>query len=122
MNPKDVYFEGLGQSATENYYAVLLHELTHWSGGEKRLNREFTGNQKLKAYAFEELIAELGSAFLCAQFDIKQQGRNDHIQYIKSWLVGLRNDKKYIFKASAQAQKAVEFLNQLNTPDNAEAA
>ena len=66
-----------------------------------------------ESYAFEELIAELGSAFLCAQLGIKQHGRDDHAIYLKSWLQALRNDKKYIFKASSQAQKAVDYLNQL---------
>ncbi|WP_221894325.1 zincin-like metallopeptidase domain-containing protein [Bathymodiolus japonicus methanotrophic gill symbiont] len=54
-----------------------------------------------------ERCTELGSAFLCAQFEIKQQGRDDHARYIKSWLQALKNDKKFIFKASAQAQKAL---------------
>ena len=114
MIRKDVFFEEDGQSATENYYAVLLHELTHWTGGKKRLDREQLGHDEdLKSYAFEELIAELGSAFLCSKFNIKQHGRDDHAHYIKSWLKALRSDKKYIFKASAQAQQAVNFLDEL---------
>ncbi len=112
MPRKDIFYDN-GQSATENYYAVLLHELTHWTGGKARLDREQTGTKKTETYAFEELIAELGSAFLCAQFGIKQKGREDHATYIKSWLQGLKNDKKYIFKAASQAQKATDFLNQL---------
>lgn len=113
MPKKELFFDN-GQSATENYYAVLLHELTHWTGGLSRLNRVEgdTANNK-ENYAFEELIAELGSAFLCAQFGIKQHGHNDHAIYLKSWLQALRNDKKYIFKASSQAQKAADYLNQL---------
>lgn len=110
MPDKSLFFED-EQSATENYYAVLLHELTHWTGATTRLNREQIGNMKTEAYAFEELVAELGSAFLCAQFGIKQQGREDHAAYLKSWLKGLRNDKKFIFKAASHAQKAVDFLN-----------
>ncbi len=113
MPKKELFFDN-GQSATENYYAVLLHELTHWTGGESRLDRiqnDMVANKE--GYAFEELIAELGSAFLCAQLGIKQHGRNDHALYLKSWLQALRNDKKYIFKASSQAQKAVDYLNKL---------
>lgn len=110
MPSEGVFFE-TEQSATENYYAVLLHELTHWTGGKKRLDREQAGKTNKESYAFEELIAELGSAFLCAQFEIKQQGRDDHARYIKSWLQALKNDKKFIFKASAQAQKAIDYLN-----------
>ncbi len=113
MPGKDVFFDN-GQSATENYYAVLLHELTHWTGGSKRLDREQVGkNSNESKYAFEELIAELGSAFLCAQFGIKQKGREDHAIYLKSWLQALKNDKKYIFNAASQSQKAVDFLNGL---------
>ena len=108
MPKKELFFDN-GQSATENYYAVLLHELTHWTGSEDRLNRAKHVSSK-ENYAFEELIAELGSAFLCAQFGIKQHGRNDHALYLKSWLQALKNDKKYIFKASSQAQKAVDYL------------
>ena len=111
MPSKDIFYDN-GQSATENYYAVLLHELTHWTGGSKRLDRDQTGSTKTETYAFEELIAELGSAFLCGQFNIKQKGRDDHAMYIKSWLQALRNDKKFIFKAASQAQKAVDYLNQ----------
>ncbi|MCP3673854.1 MAG: integrase arm-type DNA-binding domain-containing protein [Gammaproteobacteria bacterium] len=110
MPSQNKFFE-TEQSATENYYAVLLHELTHWTGGKQRLNREQASQSKKESYAFEELIAELGSAFLCAQFEIKQQGRDDHARYIKSWLQALKNDKKFIFKASAQAQKAIDYLN-----------
>ena len=80
---------------------------------KKRLDREQVGKgQDTSKYAFEELIAELGSAFLCSQFGIKQHGRDDHAMYLKSWLKALKNDKKYIFKAASQAQKAVDFLNQ----------
>lgn len=113
MPPKTLFFDN-GQSATENYYAVLLHELTHWTGGKSRLDREQVGHSTdEKKYAFEELIAELGSAFLCSHFRIKQHGRDDHATYIKSWLQALKNDKKFIFKAASQAQKAVDFLHGL---------
>lgn len=115
MPPKSLFFDN-GQSATENYYAVLLHELTHWTGGKARLAREQVGHGKdQQKYAFEELIAELGSAFLCSHFRIKQHGRDDHATYIKSWLQALKNDKKFIFKAASQAQKAVDFLHELTS-------
>ncbi len=113
MPSKELFFE-CEQTATENYYAVLLHELTHWTGGSKRLDREQAGKQKTESYAFEELIAELGSAFLCSQFGINQKGREDHAMYLKSWLQALKNDKKFIFKASSQAQKAVNYLNEIS--------
>lgn len=99
-------------SATENYYSTLLHELTHWTGAKHRLDRDLkTSIGDQSKYAFEELVAELGAAFLCARFDITQTQPKHHAIYIKSWLKALRNDKTHIFKASAQAAKAVEYLS-----------
>ncbi len=99
---------------TENYYSVLFHELTHWTGHSKRLDRELVSKRKnYSQYAIEELCAELGAAFLCAQTGISQAPRKDHALYIKSWLIALRNDTKFIFSASAQAGQAVEYLNSL---------
>ncbi|MBL4602889.1 MAG: DUF1738 domain-containing protein, partial [Emcibacteraceae bacterium] len=105
------FIDTQGASATQNYYATLLHELTHWTGAPHRLNRE-KGKEREK-YAFEELIADLGAAFLCSQLRIVQTPREDHAHYIKSWLKALKNDKKCIFKASAQAAKAAEYMNTL---------
>lgn len=105
-----------GDSATENYYATLLHEMTHWTGAKSRLNREgITDRSKEALIVKEELIAELGSAFLCAQLGIEQTQPKNHALYIKSWLTALKNDKTMIFKAAAQAAKAQSFLNELNT-------
>lgn len=120
MPEASLFFEN-GQSATENYYAVLLHELTHWTGAKHRINRvqQVYSVENKEDYAFEELIAELGSAYLCAQFGIRQKGRDNHAMYIKSWLNALRSDKKYIFKAAAQAQNAVDYLHALSPGDNA---
>lgn len=101
-------------SATENYYSTLLHELTHWTGSKHRLKRDLAHNQKEREkYAFEELVAELGAAFLCAHHGIAQNHPPNHALYIKSWLKALQDDKTFIFKASAQAAKAVDFLDQL---------
>lgn len=111
--PKPIDFVATGFSnPTENYYSVLFHELTHWTGHEKRLDRELaTRKREHEKYAIEELVAELGSAFLCAQTGICQTPRTDHALYIKSWLAALRSDTKFIFSASAQASRAVEYLN-----------
>lgn len=87
-----------------NFYATGLHELVHWSGGKSRLNREMKGKFGSEGYAFEELIAELGSAFLMADLGIV--GAVQHESYIASWLKALRNDKRYIFKAASSASKA----------------
>lgn len=101
-------------SATENYYTTLLHELTHWTGAPHRLNRDMAKTRKeLSKYAFEELVAELGAAFLCSKLGVVQTPRDDHAHYIKSWLTALKDDKTFIFKASAQAAKAVDYLDGL---------
>ena len=100
----------------DKYYSTLLHELTHWSGATRRLDRKKGDRFGDKAYAFEELIAELGAAFLCADIGVSDTPRPDHAQYIQSWLAVLRKDNRAIFKAAAQAEKAAQFLNGLNVP------
>ena len=114
MPPTSLFLDTDQASATENYYATLLHELTHWTGGSKRLDRKGDPNKKpIENYAYEELVAELGSAFLCAQHDLKQTQPKGHALYIKSWLQALRNDKTLIFKAAAHAARSTQFLNDL---------
>lgn len=102
-------------TATENYYSTLFHELVHFTGHKTRLDRfsNNEGSSRKHAYAFEELIAELGAAMLCARLNIMQQPREDHAQYIKSWLQALKNDNKFVFSASAHAARATEYLNDL---------
>jgi len=95
-----------------NYYATLLHELTHWSGAKHRLDRTKGKRFGDVAYAFEELIAELGSAFLCEKYAVKGDIR--HEGYIQSWLQALKNDNKMIFKASAYAQKSTDYIVNFN--------
>ncbi|UEM38116.1 ArdC family protein [Pectobacterium aquaticum] len=95
-------------SDAANFYATGLHELVHWSGGKKRLNREMKGKFGSEDYAFEELIAELGSAFLMADLGIV--GKVQHESYIASWLKALKNDKRFIFKAASAASKAHRYL------------
>ena len=90
------------------YYATLLHELTHWSGAKHRLDRTKGKRFGDTAYAFEELIAELGSAFLCEKYAVKGDIR--HEGYIESWLKALKNDNKMIFSASAYAQKSTDYI------------
>ena len=91
-----------------NFYATGLHELVHWSGAKSRLNRDMKGKFGSEGYAFEELIAELGSAFLMA--DLGVTGEVQHENYIGSWLKALKGDKRYIFKAASAASKAHQFL------------
>ncbi|QYM95391.1 DUF1738 domain-containing protein [Dickeya ananatis] len=95
-------------SDAANFYATGLHELVHWSGAKNRLNREMKGKFGSEGYAFEELIAELGSAFLMADLGIV--GGVQHESYIASWLRALKSDKRYIFKAASAASKAHRYL------------
>ncbi|EEE2004522.1 DUF1738 domain-containing protein [Salmonella enterica subsp. enterica serovar Kotte] len=91
-----------------NFYATGLHELVHWTGAKHRLNREKGGRFGSEGYAFEELIAELGSAFLMA--DLGVAGEVQHESYIASWLKALKGDKRYIFQAASAASKAHRHL------------
>ena len=92
----------------ENYYATLLHESVHASGHEKRLKRITPARFGSENYAFEELVAELGAAMLCAKCGINGDLR--HAGYIENWLQALRNDKKFILSAAAKAQNALDYL------------
>jgi antirestriction protein ArdC len=100
-------------TATENYYSTLLHETAHWTGHEKRCNRKLEGRFGSQSYAFEELIAELSSAFLCARLEITNEPRQDHASYLKSWLDVLKEDKKAILTAASEASKVMDFLHSL---------
>lgn len=100
-------------TATENYYSTLFHELTHWTGAKHRLDREQHKKYGDSAYAFEELVAELGAAMLCTALGATPAPREDHAQYIQNWLKALDDDKRFIFSAASQAQKAVDFLYSL---------
>lgn len=97
----------------ESYYATVLHELTHWTRQEKRLYRDF-GRQRFgdPGYAREELVAELGAAFLCAETGITPEVREDHADYL-GWLSVPREDKRAIFSAAAHAQRAADYLQGL---------
>lgn len=97
----------------ESYYATLAHELTHWTRHETRLNRDFGRKQWGDAgYAREELVAELGSAFLAADLGLYLEPREDHAAYLESWLSVLKEDKRAIFQAAAHAQRAADYLHQ----------
>jgi antirestriction protein ArdC len=101
----------------ESFYATLAHESAHWTKHPSRLGRDF--GRKLwgdEGYAREELVAELASAFLCADLELTPEVREDHASYIANWLTVLKNDKRAIFSAASHAQKAVDFLHGLLTP------
>jgi antirestriction protein ArdC len=105
-----------------SYYATRAHETCHWTRHESRLNREF-GRKKWgdEAYAFEELVAELGSAYLCADLGLTPDLREDHAAYIASWLTVLRDDKRAIFTAAAHAERAADYLHRFQAPATAAA-
>lgn len=100
----------------ESYYAVLLHELTHWTAHYTRCNRDLEARFKKQAYAAEELVAEIGSAMLCAEIGVTQDTRIDHAQYVFNWLQLLKDDPKAIFTAAAKASEAVAYLKRLQPP------
>jgi len=99
---------------SESHAATLAHELTHWTRHPSRLNREF-GRKRFgdEGYAMEELVAELSSAFLCADLSITPEIREDHAAYIEHWLKVLKDDKRAIFTAASHASKAADYLHGL---------
>lgn len=96
------YFEPI------NWHRTALHELGHATGHPSRLNRDQSGSYGTKKYAFEELVAELSSAFSCASLGIVPTVR--HADYIGSWLEVLREDNRAIVRAASQASKAADYL------------
>ena len=106
----------------ESYYGTALHELTHWTKHPSRLNRDF-GRKRFgdEGYAQEELVAELGAAFMCADLGITPVVRDDHAAYLQHWLAVLKADKRAIFSAAAHAQRAADYLTQLQTVSTARA-
>lgn len=98
----------------ESHAATLAHELTHWTRHPSRLDRDF-GRKRFgdEGYAVEELVAELGAAFLCADLGITPELRDDHAAYIANWLTVLKGDKRAVFTAASHASKAVDFMHSL---------
>jgi antirestriction protein ArdC len=107
----------------ESYYATRAHETVHWTRHASRLNRDF-GRKRFgdEGYAMEELVAELGSAFLSADLELTPEVREDHAAYIASWIKVLKNDKRAIFTAASHAQRAADFLHGLQERAQSDAA
>ena len=93
-----------------SYYSTLAHEHTHWTARAERCDRQLGKRFGDSAYAAEELIAELGAAFVCAHLGLSTEPREDHAEYIQSWLKVLRADKRAIFTAASKAQQAADYL------------
>ena len=111
--PDEGLFTGTASmTRTEGYYATLVHELIHWTGAKHRLDRDGGKRFGDHAYAAEELVAELGAAFLCAELGITQEVRPDHAQYVANWLQLMKTDDRAIFTAAAHASRAVAWLSE----------
>ena len=108
-------FEAFNDS--ESYYATLAHEITHWTRHPSRLARDF-GRQKFgdEGYAKEEIVAEIGSAILCGELDLTPEIREENAAYIDHWRKFIREDKNFIFKAAAHAQRAADFVISAHQP------
>jgi antirestriction protein ArdC len=98
-----------------DYEATLAHELTHWTGHASRMDRLRPGRDE---YAFEELVAELGSLFVCAAVGAESGDLDHHASYLKVWAARLKEDKNALLRAASQAQKALDYL----LPEEAEEA
>ena len=105
----------------ESYAAVLAHEATHWTKHSKRLARDL-GRVRHgdEGYAREELVAELGAAFLCADLGLTPEVREDHAAYIATWITLLKDEKRAIFSAAAHAQRAADYLHSLRPQQTGE--
>jgi antirestriction protein ArdC len=104
----------------DHFYGVAFHELTHWTGAKGRCDRDLKQRFGSNAYAAEELIAELGAAFLSAEFGFDGDVR--HAGYIESWINLLRSDKRAFFTAASKAQAAADFLRGLALQEHRVAA
>ena len=121
--PAKADFQGTDTSSAEEcYYSTLLHELVHWTGSNGRIDRTKGKMFGDKDYAFEELVAETGSAILSVQLGVSVEPRADHAKYLNSWKKALTDNPKAIFSAFTQAYKAVDFLNDLQPETSEEVA
>lgn len=104
-----------------DYYSTAMHELVHWTGHKSRIDRGLnTGRFGEEAYAFEELVAELGSCFLSAHTGVHVGFQENHAKYLKGWLKIMKGDKNAVITAASQAQKAVDYIMPTATDEQAE--
>ena len=113
MPPMTSFIKTDDATAEQNFYGTLFHELTHWTGHTSRNDRLIKRASRTD-YAFEELVAELGACFQSVHFGIEPAEVNaDHTKYLNGWLQALKNDKQLIFKAAAQSNKAIQYIEGL---------
>jgi len=110
MELKSNFKDTKESDATVHYYSTLFHELTHSTLHEKRLNRKDKFEDRKKSYAYEELIAEIGSILFSHEFNFTKTIRDNHARYLNSWIQCLQNDYTFLTGATAQAQKAVDYF------------
>jgi antirestriction protein ArdC len=121
--PEAVYMPGFDQFPDRtDYYSVLAHETTHWTSHGSRCDRQLGKRFGDDAYAVEELIAELGSAYTLARLELELAPRANHAQYIASWVRVLRSDKRAVFTAASKAQQAADWLMNRSAVGTAEVA
>lgn len=116
MPAEQLFIPTQAMSRQETFYATVLHELIHWTGAKHRLDRNLATRFGTEAYAAEELIAEIGAAFLCGELEITPDVRPDHAQYLAEWLKLLRSDNRAVFTAAARASEAARYLHAFSQP------
>ena len=110
MPPKTSFAGTATATASECYYSTLAHEATHWTGHKSRIDRLAHKKFGDKAYAFEELVAEMGAVFLSIEHGVSVAPRPDHAQYLNSWLNALKAEPSMIMTAASAAQKATDYI------------
>lgn len=115
--PPDSFIATRFSTRQQNYYSTLLHELVHWTGHSSRENRQGPFEDHRENYAFEELVAELGAAFLCSEFELEDVPRKSHAQYLNHWLQFIREQPELLWRASSLAQQAMTFLLETEAPE-----
>ena len=110
---RDLFSATETSSATAAFYSTAFHELTHWAGAPSRCDRVKGKAFGDPAYAFEELVAELGAAFQCALLGVSVEPRADHAHYLNNWMQCLKDEPKAIFRAATLAQQSVDYIASL---------
>ena len=113
MPERAAFFGSKHSTPSEAFYSVQFHELTHWTGAKHRLARSMGKRFGDEAYAIEELVAELGAAFLCAEFGMESSPREDHAAYIAHWLKVLKQDVGAVGVAAREARKGMNYLHDI---------
>ena len=116
---KEAFINTEHSTATENYYTTMFHEMTHWTGHKDRCDRKLSTRFGTSEYAFEELVAELGSCFIATHLNITSSPREDHAHYLNSWIKCLEDNDDAIWKASSLANKSFDYCKNLQPQTNA---